>query len=128
MNEAEFARGVRRALDDACAELPRDVTEKLFRARQLALARHPALQAELAFAGPVSGGREVSRRNRLAVWLLALVVAGAAVGTSYWRGLQRSADAEEVDTSLLADDLPIAAYLDSGFDTWLKSNTASSQR
>mgnify|MGYP002139328993 CR=1 FL=1 len=35
--------------------------------------------------------------------------------------LQRTADIEEVDSSLLADDLPIDAYLDRGFDTWVQS-------
>lgn len=127
MNEAEFARGVRRVLDDSCAELPRDVTEKLFRARQLALARHPTVQGELAFAGGRARGR-FEIRGQLGAWLLAVLIAAAAVQTSYWRGLQRSADAEEVDSSLLADDLPIAAYLDTGFDAWLKSNLPSSSR
>ena len=38
---------------------------------------------------------------------------------------QRAADVEELDAQLLADDLPIDAYLDRGFETWLKKVSAN---
>jgi hypothetical protein len=37
---------------------------------------------------------------------------------------QRAADVEELDALLLTDDLPIDAYLDRGFEAWLKKVSA----
>ena len=37
-----------------------------------------------------------------------------------WQQDQRAADALELDAQLLTDDLPIDAYLDRGFEAWLK--------
>ena len=49
---------------------------------------------------------------------IALLVSVAAVYT--WQQNQRVAEVEEVDAMLLTDDLPIDAYLDRGFQNWLK--------
>ena len=38
---------------------------------------------------------------------------------------QRAAEVEELDAQLLTDDLPIDAYLDRGFDAWLKKVSAN---
>jgi hypothetical protein len=35
------------------------------------------------------------------------------------------AEAVELDTQLLADELPIDAYLDKGFEAWLKKRRAA---
>jgi len=42
----------------------------------------------------------------------------------YWQQNQRSAEIEEIDAQLLTDDLPIDAYLDRGFQNWLKQRSA----
>ena len=34
------------------------------------------------------------------------------------------AEFADIDSQLLADDLPIDAYLDKGFDAWLKKHAA----
>ena len=54
----------------------------------------------------------------------ALLVAGL-VAIYSWQQDQRAADVEELDAQLLADDLPIDAYLDRGFETWLKKVSAN---
>ena len=41
-----------------------------------------------------------------------------------WISKFKTLDLEEVDSALLADDLPIDAYLDRGFDTWVQNNSA----
>ncbi|MGH8724065.1 MAG: DUF3619 family protein, partial [Burkholderiales bacterium] len=41
-----------------------------------------------------------------------------------WQQNQRAAELEEIDSLLLADDLPIDAYLDRGFQSWLKKRAA----
>jgi hypothetical protein len=51
--------------------------------------------------------------------LVALVVAVAALLT--WQQNRVISDFEEIDAMLLTDDLPIDAYLDRGFQTWLKT-------
>ena len=54
---------------------------------------------------------------------LALLLAGAA-GVYNWQQSQRIAEIEEIDSQLLTDDLPIDAYLDRGFQNWLKRRSA----
>ena len=53
--------------------------------------------------------------------LIALLLALA--GTAYWQILQQDDNNDEIDSLLLSDDLPINAYLDKGFDAWLKRSS-----
>jgi len=52
----------------------------------------------------------------------ALIVAVA--GIYNWQEKQRLAEVVEIDSQLLTDDLPIDAYLDRGFQNWLKKRAA----
>ena len=62
----------------------------------------------------------------LARGALALVVLGAVVaGADHWKGEQQLLEASAVDAALLGDDLPIDAYLDSEFRTWLAEDARS---
>jgi len=54
--------------------------------------------------------------------VLALVV--ATFGIYRWQESQRLAEVVEIDSQLLTDDLPIDAYLDRGFQNWLKKRAA----
>jgi hypothetical protein len=45
------------------------------------------------------------------------------IGISYWNSTQQAADIEEIDAALLTSELPIDAYLDKGFDAWLKRSS-----
>ena len=53
---------------------------------------------------------------------IALIVSLAAIYT--WQQNQRAAEVEELDAMLLTDELPIDAYLDRGFQNWLKKRLA----
>ena len=55
-------------------------------------------------------------RHWIALSLLVVVLAGVA----YWKRPMPTNDLAEIDTGLLTDELPINAYLDKGFDSWLK--------
>jgi hypothetical protein len=44
-------------------------------------------------------------------------------GIYTWQQSQRAAELEEIDALLLTDDLPIDAYLDRGFQNWLKKRS-----
>jgi len=50
---------------------------------------------------------------------LALLVAGV-IGIYSWQQNQVQVDIEEIDAGLLTDELPLEAYLDRGFQDWLK--------
>jgi hypothetical protein len=58
--------------------------------------------------------------------LPAAIVVAAITGLIYWQ--MSNHHEEELDTGLLAGELPIHAYTDPGFETWLKrSNYAQTQ-
>ena len=59
---------------------------------------------------------------RLIVPVIALAIGIAAIYT--WQQNQRAAEVEEIDAQLLTGDLPIDAYLDRGFQSWLKKRLA----
>ncbi len=49
-----------------------------------------------------------------------LLVVAAVVGYQQWQAYQQLRDIEETDAAILSSDLPIDAYLDRGFQNWLK--------
>ncbi|MEY2876204.1 MAG: hypothetical protein RLZZ373_3575, partial [Pseudomonadota bacterium] len=50
----------------------------------------------------------------------ALVLAVGLTGLGEWESREQIAQAAEIDTALLGDDLPPAAYLDAGFGEFLR--------
>ena len=54
-------------------------------------------------------------RNLIAITALVLALGGVA-----WWQVSTPNDIADIDTSLLTDELPVNAYLDKGFDSWLK--------
>jgi hypothetical protein len=73
-----------------------------------------------AGAGGISGSRP-GLRSPLR-WLgLALLLAAAGFGYQQWHAMQQVQEFEDVDLHLLASDLPIDAYLDRGFQNWLRT-------
>lgn len=119
MNEQEFALRIKHRLDRAAAQVPADVQSRLFAARQQALAAQQVRVGGLSLAGM---GRLID--HNLFSWsrpLVGALVLALAVGVgSLWSASQHAAENEEIDSALLSDDLPIDAYLDHGFDAWLK--------
>jgi hypothetical protein len=67
----------------------------------------------------ISHNRHFNARNLLAAGLLVL----GMLGVTYWQIAMQGNDIAEIDASLLSDELPISAYLDSGFDAWLKRSS-----
>jgi hypothetical protein len=101
------------------------IAQALARARETALERQrPELAPALAWAdnavGNVGGWSGLALRVLLPLALL--LGSGAALYT--WQQNQRAAELEEIDSLLLTDDLPIDAYLDRGFQNWLKKRVA----
>jgi hypothetical protein len=81
-----------------------------------------ATQPQLALAG--AGGGTASRGNRARVstryWLGVLLVILAFFGFQQWQAYQQLREIEETDAAILSSELPIDAYLDRGFQNWLK--------
>lgn len=124
MNEMQFGNRIRHILNGGL-ELDAANAERLVRARSLALEhQRPEPASGLAWAdnavGRLGGWGGVSLR--LVVPAVALVVGIAAIYT--WQQKQRAAEVEEIDAMLLTDELPIDAYLDRGFQNWLKNRLA----
>ncbi len=119
MNERHLAHKLVYLLDESTQRLDTDIAKRLHAARTQALSRQKLESPAYSLAGAGAYFRDqFSSLRRSGLSLLALVV--IAVGAQCWGQSQRLAEIEEVDSALLSDDLPIDAYLDRGFDTWLK--------
>ena len=120
MNEPQFGNKIRQLLNQG-APLGASVSARLRAARERALERQkPEVAPGLVWAGGVLGrlGWFSGPSMRLIVPLIALAIGLAAVYA--WEQKQRAAEVEELDAQVLTGELPIDAYLDHGFEAWLK--------
>jgi hypothetical protein len=125
--EQELARKLVQRLDDGVDRLAPNVRERLEMARHAALSQYRE-QSEAAVG--LSGAEAVARlaghrisdgRNLAVAAALMLALAGIA----WWQISVNNPvnDTADIDTSLLTDELPVNAYLDKGFDSWLKRSS-----
>jgi hypothetical protein len=124
-DEPRFGNRIRHLLNQGAALDPAK-RERLRAARQQALERQrtepaPALRWADNVLGSFDGWRGLSARVLLPVAVLVLAVSGIYT----WQEKRRVAELVEIDSELLTDDLPIDAYLDRGFQNWLKSQNRS---
>ena len=123
-----FAKKITTYLDQGASELKAGTAYRLQLARAEALARladpkrAPATQAAVARAGngggTAAGGRGMGGRGWL--WLGIALIVAAGFGYQQWQAYQQLNDIEETDAAILSSELPIDAYLDRGFQNWLK--------
>jgi hypothetical protein len=124
----DFAKKITTYLDRSAADLKAGTTYRLQLARAEALARlaDPRRAAELQVAdanagggsGTVGGDRRLWASGRL--WIGIALIAAAGFGYQQWHDYQQQSEIEEMDAAILSSDLPIDAYLDRGFQNWLK--------
>lgn len=121
--EHELAKGIARILDHGVENLEPGARERLLAARNAALSHYrekPEAVQGLAWAGDVlarfSEHRLYNARNVIAVAAMMLALAGIA----YWQSNGTTNELADIDTGLLTDELPLNAYFDKGFDSWLK--------
>ncbi|MBD8532586.1 MULTISPECIES: DUF3619 family protein [unclassified Massilia] len=123
-DDINLAYKLRHALNENLDALPASTTERLAAARALALSRKKAdapaahkrrrfLNLDFHFSGAGLG------RLGVAIPLLALVV--GLGGLYQYDQQQRIAELAELDAAVLADELPLTAYLDHGFNAYLES-------
>jgi hypothetical protein len=119
----EVAAKIVEQLDHGADRLDPRTRERLAAARMVAMSRYreqPEPAWGLAWAMNAMGQRHGQRPHggRYLVAAAALVV--VLIGFGYWQTLTQGNDVSDVDVNLLTDELPINAYLDKGFDSWLK--------
>lgn len=121
-NEQEFARKIVRELNRTTLTVNGEAAARLLAAREKALDQYQHKPARgFAWVGQfVTQGAEGPAAGARYAVSLAVLVLGLA-GIVYWQsGSGNSGELADVDARLLTDDLPIDAYLDKGFDSWLK--------
>lgn len=132
--EARLAARLSSGLTEHALQLPHDIAERLRFARERALARaaevrrtapQPRAASEVAVVGVTSSG--VALMGATAPWwqraaaVLPLLVLVLGLLLIQRQGeLEQVRAAAEVDTLLLADDLPPDAYSDPGFAEFLR--------
>jgi Protein of unknown function (DUF3619) len=124
--DRDFAKKITTYLDRGTEGLKAGTAYRLQLARGHALARFAdpkrAAQPQMALAGAGTGtvGRGSGVRVGVRYWIGILVVIAALFGIQQWQAYQQLRDIEETDAAILSSDLPIDAYLDRGFQNWLK--------
>ena len=131
--EGRVALRLTALLSERADNLPHDISERLRfgRERALAAARHQRRQEATVAASTVSSsGRAAVMAGPPSVWLrlasalpLVVLVAGLVLIQQH-HDLEQITAAAEIDSALLAEELPPAAYRDPGFSEFLRSAEA----
>jgi uncharacterized protein DUF3619 len=124
MNEQQTAYRIKQVLNRGL-DLDPGKLARLKEARERALARQRtrALAPVWAWADNLTGGWNGPSLVLSRVVLPMLLVIFSLVAINQWRETQQAAEIEEIDAAVLTGDLPLDAYLDKGFDAWLKSSS-----
>lgn len=133
--EDRFSQKIVSCLSERTAELPYDISERLRAARVQALAQRKIAKTQTATSLISSGGSAAltwGSEETLGWWgrvgsimpLIALVIGLLAISTI--QDNNRTEELAEVDSALLTDELPPAAFADPGFVQFLKSTRQAS--
>lgn len=125
--ELEYAYKIRRALDENLEQIPPSARQGLEAARKKALAVQKKSSPLHVFFGASAtvGHKHTSERDPFA-WLMrasfvlpAIIVAAGLIGIYQYEQQERIAEIAEIDALVLADELPLNAYIDKGFGAYL---------
>lgn len=127
--ELNFAYKVRHALNESAENLPTSTAERLASARKIALSRKKKdsrLRAVATMPQQVLAGQAGDFFSKPRSWLaragLALPLVALAVGLTgiyHYEQQRRIRETADIDAAVLADELPLSAYLDHGFNAYL---------
>ncbi|MBC3884640.1 DUF3619 family protein [Undibacterium griseum] len=125
--DLDFAYKVRRALNESAENIPAPALERLAQARKLALSRkkQEAPVAVLALKSVFAGNNGLSFQGpgswlgRLGMLLPLLVLIAGLIGIYEYEQQQNINELADIDTAVLVDELPPAAYVDTGFTAYL---------
>ena len=129
MNEQEFGFKVKRVLNSA-RDVDLVVQNRLSIARSIAVSMRSSGSTERAIPagrGAILGLAGFSGDSKpvpfLSVVISAIVLFAGLFAINHWYEYQVANEIEEIDAQVLTGDLPLDAYLDKGFDTWLKRSS-----
>lgn len=124
MNEHHLGYRVRQILNQDLA-LDGETLARLKAARERAIARQriTAPRVVLAWADNLSGSVGGSASVFSRFLLPAAMVIFGLVAIYTWQQSQTVQELVEIDSGVLTSELPIDAYLDRGFDAWLKRSS-----
>ena len=125
--DINFAYKIRHALNEQAEKLPKSTIDRLASARKSALSKKKkdapvqVLISQHAVAGQAGFLYEqpLSWLGRIGV--IAPLVLGATIFVGLYQSAQqqRISDLADIDAAVLADELPLSAYLDHGFNAYL---------
>lgn len=125
--DINFAYKVRHALNENVDSLPVATVDRLAAARKIALSRKKkdaptrALVTQGVLAGHAGGffRQPLSWIGRLGV--AAPLILGVAIFVGMYQSAQqqRISELADIDAAVLADELPLSAYVDHGFNAYL---------
>lgn len=126
-DDLNFAYKVRHALNEKLDDLPSATTDRLAAARKAAMARKKAdAPARVSVRGEVVAGfasqfflTPRAWLGRMSVMIPLLLLVAGATGLYHFEQEQRIAELAELDAAVLSDELPLSAYMDHGFNTYL---------
>jgi hypothetical protein len=124
MNEERFARMLHDRLEENLDEIPVADVRRLAAARRYALAHRKtghSAQAQRDSGGRLSLLLGTYARPLLASALLLVVVGGIA----YWNNQTQIQAVADLDSEILADDIPLDALHDKEFGKWLEASSQS---
>ena len=123
MNEKEFAEKVAQTLNFGLSRIEEDKLARLRASRRLAM---DAYREPVSILGLVTvSGQTLNATNwvkKPLFWLPALAIAAAVLTYSWYSTDDAYDDVGELDAKLLTGELPIDAFLDKDFATWVQES------
>ena len=132
-DDINLAYKVRHALNAHLDALPASTTERLADARARALARKKpdapvARKHERRPLLNLRGLLSLDGLGRVAIAVPLLATVFGLAGLYEYEQQQRIAELAELDAAVLADELPLTAYLDHGFNAYVAAQPQPQQR
>lgn len=122
-------------LSESADTLPHDISERLRASRMQALSQLKAAQARTASSVSANGnaatltlgGEKTGLWGRVASIIPLIILIAGLIALNIIQNDDRARELAEIDTALLTDDLPPAAYTDPGFTQFLRSHPDQAQ-
>lgn len=124
MNEKEFSQKITRTLNWGLSRIDDDKLSKLRTARQLAMSqyREPAnVLGLVTVSGPTLNASSLVRKPLFLLPILAILLLFASY--SFTSDDDIVDESGELDARLLTGELPINAFLDKDFQSWVKDSS-----
>lgn len=117
--QEEVGRKVSRLLESGLGGIKQSTLNQLQSARRASLESYHRADAVVNVGQGMSTGSWHDWHVRTRKWLSLVALLFALGSVLYWQSFQQNDETEEIEIMLLADELPIDAYLDDEFDEWL---------